>query len=194
MKVKGLSAAKRDIKKMRDQMQAAASTALNRVGKGVMTEASSKVRETYNIKDQDVKAAFSPLYSAPGAGEVRIKAKGSNLPLLHYKLTPKAPNPRKPKAVTVAVRRGEKKRLKTAYLHPGSGRLRVLKRQKPTGQSGRRRVRNEEGDYPELPIEEIHGPAVPRMLNEPQVIKHIEEQAGERMLKQLDHEIKRILR
>jgi hypothetical protein len=56
------------------------------------------------------------------------------------------------------------------------------------------RTARRKGDRPELPIQEIYGPAVPVLLNEPQVIKHIEEQTEERMKKRLNHEINRLLR
>ncbi|MNP86815.1 hypothetical protein D3C76_1872870 [compost metagenome] len=53
---------------------------------------------------------------------------------------------------------------------------------------------NAKGFKPELPIEELHGPAIPRMLNESQVVEHIQNEAKERMEKRLEHEIKRILK
>jgi len=193
LRTEGLREAKRGVKAAKEHMQAAASKALNRVGQGVMTEASRKVRETYNIKAADVKDALRIVLSPSGAGEVEIKAKGRNLPLTHFKLTPKQPNPKRPKTVKVAVRRGDTKKIGPAYLLLGSSRLRVMKRQKPTGQ-GKPRVLNAKGHRPELPIEELFGPAVPVLLNEPQVIRHIEQQAEERMEKRLDHEINRILR
>lgn len=189
-----MNEAKRVVRMLGDRMQEAASKALNRTGQGVMTEASRKVRETYNIKAQDVKASLRIVLSSSEAGVVEIKAKGPNLPLTHFKLTPKQPNPRKPKQVKVAVRRGDAKKIDSAYVHLGSGRLRVLKRQKPSGQSGRARMKNAKGDRPELPIKEVHGPAVPVLLNEPQVIKHIEDEAEDRMFKRLDHEVNRILK
>lgn len=194
MKVDGLREAVKGAKAMRNRMQEAASKALNRVGQGVMTEASRKLRETYNVKAQDVKASMRIVLSAADAGEVIIKAKGPNLPLRHFKLTPKQGNPAKPKPVKVAVKRGETKKIDSAFVHAGSGKVRVLKRKKPSGHSGRKRVRNAKKDYPELPITELHGPAIPVMLNEPQVIKHIEEQAEDRMLKRLEHEVGRILK
>ncbi|MNC70456.1 hypothetical protein D3C75_1212690 [compost metagenome] len=96
--------------------------------------------------------------------------------------------------VKVAIRRGEAKKVGNAFVAIRRGAVGIMKRQKPTGQSGRDRVMNAKGYRPELPIEELHGPAIPRMLNEPQVVEHIQEEARDRMDKRLDHEIKRILK
>lgn len=194
MKVEGLSLAIKGTKALKDKMQPAASLALNRVGQGVVTEASRKVKETYNIKSADVKNAMRLVLSSPEAGEVLIKSKGRNLPVTRFKVTPKAPTGKRQKMVKLAIRRGETKKLSTAFIANRRGAVGVMRRQNPTGQSGRERVMNAKGYRPELPIEELHGPAIQRMLNEPQVVEHIQNEAKERMNKRLEHEIKRILK
>lgn len=193
MKVEGLSEAIKGTRALKDKMQPAASLALNRVGQGVVTEAARKVKETYNIKAAEVKAGLRLVLSSPDAGEVLIRGKGRNLPITHFKVTPKAPA-KKRKVIKAAVKRGDAKTLGPAFIAFRRGENRVMKRKFPTGQSGRPRVLNRLGQRPELPIEELHGPAIPRMLNEPQVLEHIQDEASKRMDKRLDHEIKRILK
>ncbi|OMD00042.1 phage tail protein [Paenibacillus sp. FSL R5-0636] len=194
MKVEGLSLAIKGTKALKDKMQPAASLALNRVGKGVVTEASRKVKETYNIKSADVKNAMRLVLSSPDAGEVLIKSKGRNLPVTRFKVTPKAPTGKRQKMVKVAIKRGDAKKVGNAFVAVRRGAVGIMKRQKPTGQSGRARVTNAKGFKPELPIEELHGPAIQRMLNEPQVVEHIQNEAQDRMEKRLIHEINRILK
>lgn len=193
MKVEGMSDAIKGARALKEKMQPALSLALNRVGQGVVTEAARKVKETYNIKAADIKAGLRLVLSTPEAGEVLIRAKGRNLPITRFKVTPKAPG-KKRKVIKAAVKRGDAKTLGPAFITFRRGENRVMKRKFPTGQSGRARVVNRAGQRPELPIEELHGPAVPRMLNEPQVLAHIQNEAEERMNKRLEHEINRILK
>lgn len=194
MRVEGLSQAIKGTKALKDRMQPAASMALNRVGKGVVTEAARKVKETYNIKAADVKSVMRLVLSSPDAGEVFINAKGRNLPVTSFKVTPKMPTGKRQKMVKVAIKRGDAKKVGNAFVAMRRGKVGIMKRQKPTGQSGRRRVLNAKGFKPELPVEELHGPAIPRMLNEPQVVEHIQNEAASRMDKRLEHEIKRLLK
>jgi hypothetical protein len=193
MKIEGLSDAIKGTKSLRSKMQPAASLALNRVGQGIVTESARKVKETYNIKAADVKAGLRLVLSSPDAGEIFIKARGRNLPITRFKVTPKAPA-KKRKVIKAAVKRGDTKNLGPAFITFRRGENRVMKRKFPTGQSGRPRIVNRLGQRPELPIEELHGPAIPRMLNEPQVLAHIQDEAQKRMDKRLEHEIKRILK
>ncbi|OKP97784.1 phage tail protein [Paenibacillus sp. P46E] len=194
MKVEGLSEAIKGTKALKERMQPAASLALNRVGQGLVTEAARKVKETYNIKAADVKSAIRLVLSSPDEGQAFIKAKGRNLPVTRFKVTPKAPTAKRQKMVKVAIKRGESKKVGNAFVATRRGAVGVMKRQKPTGQSGRARILNAKGFRPELPIEELHGPAIPRMLNEPQVLEHIQGEALDRMEKRLVHEINRILK
>ncbi|MGO4540371.1 phage tail protein [Paenibacillus sp. 2TAB19] len=192
MRVEGIREALKGAKALKNKMQPTAGLALNRVGEGVITEANRKVRETYNIKAADVKSTLRIVYSSPDDGEVIIKGSGPNLPLPTFKVTPKTWNYRKPKGVKVAVRRGDAKAIKSAYIRANDGKVRVMTRVHPTGQ-GPKREKNAKGDYPELPVKELRGTAVPVMLNEPQVIKHVQSEAKDRMRKRMDHEVKRLL-
>lgn len=194
MKVEGLKDATKVVKALKDRMDEVSSKALNRVGDGVMTEANRKVRETYQIKASEVKSAMRLVYSSASSGEVIIKASGPNLPLTRFKYSPKNWNPRKPKPVKVEIRRGESKTIRSAYIRNTGSKVMVMKRKFQSGQSGMKRTRNPQGNYPELPVEELRSPAIPVMMNAPEVIKHVEEQAEERMYKRLDHEIGRILK
>lgn len=194
MKVEGMREAVKVVKALKEKMDDVASKALNRVGEGVVTEANSKVRETYQIKASEVKGAMKLVYSSASSGKVIIKASGPNLPLTKFKYSPKNWNPRKPKPAKVEVRKGESKTIRSAYIRNTGSKVMVMKRKFPTGQSGARRRKNAQGNYPELPVEELRSPAIAVMMNAPEVIKHVEEQAEERMHKRLDHEIGRILK
>jgi len=194
LKVEGMREAVKVVKALKERMDEVSSKALNRVGEGVMTEASRKVRETYQIKASEVKGALKLVYASASSGEVIIKASGPNLPLTRFKYSPKNWNPRKPKPAKVEVRKGESKTIRSAYIRNTGSKVMVMKRKFPTGQSGARRRKNAQGNYPELPVEELRSPAIAVMMNAPEVIKHVEEQAEERMHKRLDHEIGRILK
>ncbi|MGG1638225.1 phage tail protein [Paenibacillus sp. NRS-1760] len=194
MRTEGLRDALKAARAMKEKMEEVSSKAMNRVGDGVMTEANRKIRATYQIKASDLKNTLRIVYASPQSSEVLIKSKGPNLPLTRFKFSPKLGNPRKPKTVRVEVRRGESKSIRSAYIRTSNEKVMIMKRKYPSGQSGQKRVKNIQGNYPELPVEQLRGPAVPVMMNEPQVIKHLEDQAKERMHKRLDHEIGRILK
>lgn len=194
MKVEGMREAVKVVKALKDKMDDATSKALNRVGEGVMTEANRKVRETYQIKASEVKGAMKLVYSSASSGEVIIKASSPNLPLTRFRYSPKNWNPRKPKPVKVEVRKGESKTIRSAYIRNTGSKVMVMKRKFPTGQSGAKRRKNAQGNYPELPVEELRSPAVAIMMNAAEVIKHVEDQAEDRMYKRIDHEVGRILK
>jgi hypothetical protein len=44
-----------------------------------------------------------------------------------------------------------------------------------------------------LPVNELYGPAVPIMLNSPEIVGHLQTEANKRLQKRLDHEVNRVL-
>lgn len=156
------------------------SAALNRVGQGVKTEASKKVRETYDIRAGDVKrygniritkANFAKL-------ELLLTSRGPSVPLIRFKTSPSKQSSRSPRVLSASVKRSGKKPIPGAFIRSmESGHAGVFKR------SGKRR----------LPIQELFGPAVPVMMSEPGVAEHLQNEANIRMQKRLDHEVDRVL-
>lgn len=156
------------------------SAALNRVGQGVKTEASRKVRETYDIRARDIEkygniritqASYAKL-------ELLLTSKGSSVPLIRFKTSPSKQPSRAPKVLKASVKRNGKKPIPGAFVRSmDSSHLGVFKR------SGKRR----------LPIQELYGPAVPVMMSEPGIAEHLQEEANARMQKRLDHEVGRVL-
>ena len=156
------------------------SAALNRVGQGVKTEASKKVRETYDIKAGDVKRYGNIRITKANVGRLQLllTSRGPNIPLIRFKTRPSKPPARQPKVLTASVKKSGGKPIPGAFVAAmRSGHIGVFKR------SGKSRT----------PIGELYGPAVPVMLNEPGVSEHLQEEASRRMQKRLDHEVNRVL-
>lgn len=191
MKVEGMREALKFVSTFAAKGEKAASSALNRVGAGVATELNRKTRETYTAKAGDIKNTIRVRNS--GSNEVNVSSKGPNLSLPKFKISPKARVPgKKSKPVKVAVKKSGGKKLKGGFVsNLSSGHTGVFSR---TPGTTAKRKKNAKGDYPGLPIEEAFGPAAPIMMNNTQIVKHIEEEAERRMITRLDHEVGRILR
>lgn len=157
------------------------SAAMNRVGQGVKTEASKKVRETYDIKAGDVKRYGNIRVTKANVGRLQLllTSRGPNIPLIRFKTRPSKPPARQPKVLTASVKKsGARKPIPGAFVAGmKSGHIGAFER------AGRRRT----------PIRELYGPAVPIMLNEPGVSEHLQEEAARRMNARLDHEVNRVL-
>lgn len=163
------------------QVPKAFSAALNRVGQGMKTEASRKVRETYHIRAGDVSkyGNIRVTKSDPARLQLLLTSRGRNIPLIRFSTSPTSPPRRPPSVLRAAVRKGGgKKPIPGAFVaRMQSGHVGVFMR------SGTRR----------LPVNEKYGPAVPVMLNEPGVTEHLQKEAVERMRTRLDHEMNRVL-
>ncbi|MFU1797374.1 phage tail protein [Paenibacillus azoreducens] len=155
-------------------------SAMNRVGQGVKTEASKKVRETYDIKAGDIKRYGNIRVTKANAASLQLllTSKGPNIPLIRFKTRPSKPPKRRPKVLMASVKKSGGKPIPGAFVAAmGSGHVGVFKR------AGKSRT----------PISELYGPAVPIMLNEPGVAEHLQDEANKRMQKRLDHEVNRVL-
>lgn len=156
------------------------SAALNRVSTGIRTEAVRKVRETYIIKAGDVRKTIKITKANPARLEILMVSRGGNIPLINFRTTPSKPNTtRRPKVLKAQVKKqGSKKPIPGAFVaQMRSGHIGVFER------SGKRR----------LPIRELYGPAVPSMLDNPEVQEHLQKEAQRRMAERLDHEVNRVL-
>ncbi|QHZ50027.1 Prophage minor tail protein Z (GPZ) [Paenibacillus phage phiERICV] len=162
----------RDVQKA---VPAAARSALTRAGQGIKTEANRKVRELYTVKAKDVNAAMK--ITRDDDLHLRLTGKGKNIPLIKFQTTPRKP-PKRPKTVMTSVKKdGGKKAIPGAFIAQVGGHIGAFKR------VGKKR----------LPIQELYGPAVPVMLNNEVIKKHIETEAQKRLSERLDHELNRRL-
>ncbi|MFH5187113.1 phage tail protein [Paenibacillus sp. TAB 01] len=153
-------------------------SALNRTAQGVKTEAVKKVREMYSVKATDIRPLVRLSHRA-SAKELRaeVTSSGRNIPLIKFKTTPGKPPAKQPKSVRSAVLKGNAKVVKGGFVTQVGSHVGVFKR------AGRRR----------LPIQQLYGPAMPVMLNRPEVITHLQKEAAQRLNQRLDHEIKRVM-
>lgn len=155
-------------------------SAINRVGQGIKTEVSRKIREKYDIKAGDVKkhGNIRVIKSNAAKMELLLHSKGRNIPLIRFKTKPSKPPARPPKVLTASVKKSGGKPIPGAFVAGmRSGHVGVFRRH------GMNR----------LPIQELYGPAVPVMMSEESVVEHLQNEAHIRMQKRLDHEVNRVL-
>ncbi|MFP4976382.1 phage tail protein [Paenibacillus sp. CN-4] len=177
---RGVRDALRRVGALDSDVRKAVYSALNRVSQRVKTESGRKVRETYVTKAKTVTEQVVMRRGSVSSLSSELRWKGGNIPLLQFRTNPKAPTPGRPaRPVRAAVKRaGGNKKVDGAFLaRMGSGHVGVFRR------SGRRR----------LPVEELYGPAVPVMLNNEEIVEHLERFAADEMDKRLEHELNRRL-
>jgi hypothetical protein len=154
-------------------------SALNRTSQRLKTESGRKAKETYIVKSKAVTDQVVLKRGSVSNLSSELRWKGGNIPLLQFRTNPKSPSAKRPRALKAAVKReGGNKKVGGAFLaRMSSGHIGVFRR------SSRRR----------LPVEELYGPAVPVMLNNPEVTEHLERVAVEEMDKRIEHELNRRL-
>jgi len=165
---------------VQDNVPKAFAATLNRVGQGLKTEASKIVRKSYDVKHKDVisRGNIRITKADPARLQLILSSRGRNIPLIHFKTRPANPETRKPKVLKASVKKSGGKPIPGAFVaRMGNGAVGVFRR------SGKSR----------LPIDQLYGPAVPVMLNEPGVADHLQDEARKRMEKRLDHEMNRVL-
>lgn len=177
LRAEGVREIQRNLGRIEDKAPQAVMRALNRAGAGVKTEAIRKDQETYTVKSSDIRPTIRLSNASIGDLKVRISSREGNLPLIRFKSTPNKPPKKQPRVLKATVKKGEPKKVKSAFVTTVGGHVGVLTR------VGRNR----------LPIKELYGPAVPVQLNEPGVVTHLEREAERRMMDRLDHEIGRLL-
>ncbi len=191
MKMDGMRELNKVLNNIVGRSQNATKSALHRSAQGVGTEANRKVREEYTVKAGDVKNTIRIQHR--GDHEIDILSRGSALSLPKFRLTPRAPVAKQPnKAVKVAVKKGSTKKIKRDFVAAmPNAHIGAFSRVPGVA---KKRKRNAKGDYPGLPIAESFGPAVPVLMNNDRVVKHVEDQAIERMDKRMTHEFGRIFK
>ena len=156
----------------------AIANAINRASETARTEAARKVRESYYIKHGDVIGTINIKKATPSDLAAAVISKGGPSPLMKFKVTPSAPQPRRRTPIIVRVKRGGGGTIRRAFVaQMQSGHIDVFNR---VGQS-------------RLPIIERYGPSIPQMLGSPTVTQWVREKAGEKLEERLNHEITRIL-
>lgn len=154
-------------------------SALNRTSQRLKTESGRKAKETYIVKSKAVTEQVVLRRGSLSNLSSELRWKGGNIPLMQFRTNPKSPSAKRPRVLKAAVKRaGGNKKVGGAFVtRMSSGHVGVFRR------SARRR----------LPVEELYGPAVPVMLNNPEVTEHLERVAVEEMDKRIEHELNRRL-
>ena len=153
-------------------------SALSRTSQRLKTESGRKAREMYVVKSKAVTDQVVLRRGSASSLSNELRWKGRNIPLMQFRTNPKSPNARTRVLKAAVKRAGGNKKVDGAFLaRMQSGHIGVFRR------SSRKR----------LPIEELYGPAVPVMLNNPAVVEHLERVAAEEMEKRFEHELSRRL-
>ncbi|MBO8136799.1 MAG: phage tail protein [Desulfotomaculum sp.] len=196
--------AERMLSHVPDAIPKAMANAINRAADTAKTEASRKIRKIYYIKHKEVIETIR-IY---GAKETDLNAvvisKGERRALSKFKITPKKPQPGRRKPVIARVKRGGGGPISYAFVakvqhhYQPKGHIGVFKRASDNTKRVKIPVRVgdkiREKKVKELPIQQLYGPSVPQMMNNPEVKEWVEEKASERLEQRLEHEINRILR
>jgi hypothetical protein len=187
---KAFKAVKANMKMVEKDFPKAFVSALNRSAAGIRTEAARKVREVYYVKHGDVLKKISVTKATTGRMNVLIASKDRPIRLINFSTTPKSVPGKPPRMLKAAVKReGGKKPIPGAFVaevrgsHSG-----VFQRTKQA-----RHVKTGAGQWSELPIDQLRGPAIPVMLSQPGIVQQLQVEAERRVSERLDHEIKRVL-
>lgn len=155
----------------------ATARAMNRTLEGARTEVVRSVTSTYIIRAADVRETITIDKASADKLQARLRSQGAVIGLQHFQHSPKAAtNPRPKVGIRVRVRKDSR-----ASALPGTfiagGRIGIFQR------AGRDR----------LPLERRFGPAVPSMVGTVVEEQQIERQAGDRFIRELNHEIDYLL-
>jgi hypothetical protein len=161
-----------------EKIPRAASRAINRAAYTARTEAARKAREEYVVRHGEVINTIKIYPANEGDLSASVISKGSVVPLIKFKVSPKTPQPKRKKPLTAMVKRGEGGPIARAFTaQMKSGYIGVFQRvQKPR-----------------LPIRQLYGPSIPQMIGSEKVSQWVEEKAQEKLSERLEHEINRAL-
>lgn len=150
----------------------ALSATLNRAIDGARTDAARAATKIYFVKTSEILQSILVKRSKPGPFmTASLISTGNRRPLSEYRLKPNAPQKGKPMVQAAVKREGGMKEIPSAYIAPGgSGSAEAYI-------SGKR----------------LMSPAVPQLVNNPDVVAYIEEQGVGRFEKALDNQILRLL-
>lgn len=169
---------KRSLKQMDKAVRQAILSSINRASQRAKTETGRKVRQRYIVKQGEVVQTIRLQKASGGNLTAVMTSKGNSIPLINFSVNPKRRLKRAPKSLKAAVLRGgAKKPIPGAFIAQMGGHVGVFER------VGTKR----------LPIKQMRGPAVPSMVNNPEVRDHVNQTYGDEMVKRLPHELDRVL-
>ena len=155
----------------------AVANATNRTLEGLRTDAVSETKDRYFVKAGDVRKTLT-LKKANSANMAGVMlSRGARKSLAEYKLTPTAPRKGRQAALKGAVKRDGLKSLGNAFLVRRGGKYRPY-------------IRTSSGRWG---IEPLISPAIPQIIKNEEAVKLMEQKAGQRFEKRLDHEVLRLL-
>lgn len=188
VKLDDLIRATADLQTIQRQFPKAYVSALNHAAKGARTEAARKVRESYHVKYGEVLKKIDIRLASTSRMDAVLRAKGRNTRLVNYRTAPTSVPARPPRMLKAAVRRdGGMKSIPGAFVtRVRGGHVGVFRR---TAHARHKKARR--GVWSQMPIEQLYGPSIPGLLNNPEVVAHVEKEARRRTEERLDHEVKR---
>ena len=154
----------------------ALANAINRAVNGIRTDIVAAVVAEYAIKPSDVRKTIRVRGASPANLTGAAISTGGTIPLIKFNV-----NPKKPKRVPVlraGVRMGNQEAIPQAFTATMRGHTGVFMRK------GKNR----------FPLRELYAPSIPQLIGNERVIKVVQDNAGDRLSKNLDHEIDRLLR
>ena len=150
--------------------------ALNRSLTTMQTAAKKEVRERYHIKAGHIQEHLSTEKATTSNLQVRLQGKGRPIPLDRFKYSPRTPNPKRKKPISVAVKKDGNKSLPGAFVTDSNGN-KIFKR------VGKKR----------LPIERLYGPSLPQMMNANEIPENVKIAGLDTFEKRVNHDVSRIL-
>ena len=167
----------------------AVSRALNRALEGARTEAARLMKERYTMKVSDFKKQFVIIKASPSHLVARIMTRGARVAITEFKHLPQ--NPPRQKGIPVSARKkvtteivaGQTKGWSHAFLaRMKSGHLGLWTRSETETTKKGKQV-----------IHEFFSLGIPQMFGYGPIIRRVMETAGERLDRELDHQIEFIL-
>ena len=176
---KGMAAIERKLSVVHKDAPKAISRAINRAIKAGATDVSKNVRAQFLIPKGKLDATFHFKNSTPGDLHGAIDSiYGGMLPASDFKLTPKSPNPRRPRPVRLTVKKGGGGTISRAFI--------------AQMQSGHTNAFRREGTA-RLPIKALYTISAPIMVGVAEVAEPAMDRMQEIFDRRLDHEMDRLL-
>ncbi|MFX3635450.1 MAG: phage tail protein [Candidatus Pristimantibacillus sp.] len=178
----------KEMKNINKRMPSAINSSLIRSAQAIRTAAARKVREIYFVKHGEVIKKIQVKKFGDGRMGMILESKDRAIRLINFKVNPKGKTTKLPKVLKAGVKRqGGAKKIPHAFIATvRGGHTGVFQR---VAHSKHRK--NDKGIWSEGPIDQIRGPAIPVMLSQEGIVKHVQDVAVEVIIKRLDHEIRR---
>ena len=163
---------------IRDNVKPVQARAINRTLTGIKADVSTAIRADLNLKKQYVDKHITTSKASSRSLLAGVITKSTPIGLINF--TGVKQNK---KGVSVKVKKSAKRStLKHAFIQRAKNATNVFRR---AVENGKRVAR--------FPIERLTGPRLTDNLSKDEIIKPIEAKAGERLIKNIDHEISREL-